>query len=84
MRSRQTYEEILKAIDPKNIMGAQEEVQLREQDFGNFQVATYSRPLGVDIPPCPLSAVDIAHCYFTMTFVKSAGLIIRFQSKYKS
>ena len=37
-RSRQTYEEILKAIEPQHMMGAQEEVQLREQDFGNFQV----------------------------------------------
>ena len=37
-RSRQTYEEIIKAIEPRSIMGAQEEVQLREQDFGNFQV----------------------------------------------
>lgn len=37
-RSRQTYDEILKAIEPKHMMGAQEEVQLREQDFGNFQV----------------------------------------------
>ena len=36
-RSRQTFEEIGKAIDPASIIGAQEEVQLREQDFGNFQ-----------------------------------------------
>ena len=36
-RSRQTFEEIGKAIDPEAVIGAQEEVQLREQDFGNFQ-----------------------------------------------
>ena len=36
-RSRQTFEEIGKAINPGAIIGAQEEVQLREQDFGNFQ-----------------------------------------------
>ena len=41
-RSRQTYDEILKAIEPKHMMGAQEEVQLREQDFGNFQVPPLS------------------------------------------
>eukprot|EP00208_Stichococcus_sp_RCC1054_P002445 CAMPEP_0206143802 /NCGR_PEP_ID=MMETSP1473-20131121/21850_1 /ASSEMBLY_ACC=CAM_ASM_001109 /TAXON_ID=1461547 /ORGANISM="Stichococcus sp, Strain RCC1054" /LENGTH=483 /DNA_ID=CAMNT_0053539373 /DNA_START=173 /DNA_END=1621 /DNA_ORIENTATION=+ len=36
-RSKQTYEEITKAFDPKRLVGSQEEVQLREQDFGNFQ-----------------------------------------------
>ena len=37
-RSKQTYEEITRAFDAKHLVGAQEEVQLREQDFGNFQV----------------------------------------------
>lgn len=34
-RSKQTYEEITRAFDPKHLVGCQEEVQLREQDFGS-------------------------------------------------
>ena len=48
-RSRQTFEEIGKAIDPEAVIGAQEEVQLREQDFGNFQARTSA------VPPRPSS-----------------------------
>ena len=29
----------MQAFDPGQVMGVQEEVQLREQDFGNFQDA---------------------------------------------
>ena len=36
-RSIQTYENISSNFDPSNIKGVQEEVQIREQDFGNFQ-----------------------------------------------
>jgi len=36
-RSLQTYEQISSAFGQDHIMGVQEEVQLREQDFGNFQ-----------------------------------------------
>ncbi|KAG1664180.1 hypothetical protein FOA52_011356 [Chlamydomonas sp. UWO 241] len=36
-RSLQTYESMSCAFPSDNIMGVQEEVQLREQDFGNFQ-----------------------------------------------
>jgi broad specificity phosphatase PhoE len=39
LRSKQTYEGLAQAFDPGAIAGAQEEVQLREQDFGNFQDA---------------------------------------------
>ena len=36
-RSIQTYEGISSCFSPTNIKGVQEEVQIREQDFGNFQ-----------------------------------------------
>ncbi|KAI8475889.1 MAG: histidine phosphatase superfamily [Monoraphidium minutum] len=39
LRSRQTYEGIRAAFGPDQVAGMQEEVQLREQDFGNFQDA---------------------------------------------
>lgn len=39
LRSRQTYEGIVQAFPPEYIAGAVEDVQLREQDFGNFQDA---------------------------------------------
>lgn len=38
VRSRQTYEGLVQAFKDEEIAGVQEEVQLREQDFGNFQV----------------------------------------------
>ncbi|KAK9805474.1 hypothetical protein WJX72_000323 [[Myrmecia] bisecta] len=38
-RSRQTYEALSSAFSHDQIHGYQEEVQLREQDFGNFQDA---------------------------------------------
>lgn len=34
----QTYEGLIQAFEPHQLIGVQEEVQLREQDFGNFQV----------------------------------------------
>ena len=37
-RSKQTLAGIMSEIDSSRIAGIQEEVQLREQDFGNFQV----------------------------------------------
>lgn len=37
LRSRQTYEGLAQAFQPEQVKGVQEEVQLREQDFGNFQ-----------------------------------------------
>ena len=37
-RSRQTYEAVSEMFAPGQLKGTQEEVQLREQDFGNFQV----------------------------------------------
>ena len=33
----QTYEGLAQAFMPEQVQGVQEEVQLREQDFGNFQ-----------------------------------------------
>lgn len=39
LRSKQTYEGIAQAFSFEEIVGVQEEVQLREQDFGNFQDA---------------------------------------------
>lgn len=36
-RSLQTYEGICQAFSSQQVKGVQEEVQLREQDFGNFQ-----------------------------------------------
>ncbi|KAL4428501.1 hypothetical protein ABPG75_002590 [Micractinium tetrahymenae] len=39
LRSRQTYEGLAMAFQPEQVQGVQEEVQLREQDFGNFQDA---------------------------------------------
>lgn len=40
LRSKQTFEGIVSAFDDEQIAGAQEEVQIREQDFGNFQDAS--------------------------------------------
>lgn len=37
-RSQQTFEGLKAAFHPSVVAGWQEEVQLREQDFGNFQV----------------------------------------------
>lgn len=37
-RSQQTFQEVGRAFEPAMVKGHQEEVQLREQDFGNFQV----------------------------------------------
>lgn len=37
-RSIQTYEGITSCFHHSSIKGVQEEVQIREQDFGNFQV----------------------------------------------
>ena len=39
LRSKQTYEGVAEAFGASGIAGVQEEVQLREQDFGNFQDA---------------------------------------------
>lgn len=39
LRSKQTYEGLIQAFEPEQLLGVQEEVQLREQDFGNFQDA---------------------------------------------
>ena len=39
LRSKQTYEGVAEAFGVSGIAGVQEEVQLREQDFGNFQDA---------------------------------------------
>jgi broad specificity phosphatase PhoE len=39
LRSKQTYEGVSEAFGMSKIAGVQEEVQLREQDFGNFQDA---------------------------------------------
>ena len=38
-RSKQTYEGIAAQFSRSIVAGTQEEVQLREQDFGNFQVS---------------------------------------------
>lgn len=38
-RSHQTYQALAESFAGQNIAGQQEEVQLREQDFGNFQVS---------------------------------------------
>ena len=43
LRSRQTYEGVAQAFPSPTIAGVQEEVQLREQDFGNFQDAEGKR-----------------------------------------
>lgn len=43
LRSKQTYEGVAQAFAPHEIAGVQEEVQLREQDFGNFQDAEGKR-----------------------------------------
>lgn len=37
LRSKQTYEAVAEAFPEDAVLGCQEEVQLREQDFGNFQ-----------------------------------------------
>lgn len=47
-RTVQTYEGIAAAFDPASILGAQEDVQLREQDFGNFQDAEGKKREKVD------------------------------------
>lgn len=38
-RSRQTHDSLSSCFTPEQLKGVQEEVQLREQDFGNFQDA---------------------------------------------
>ena len=38
----QTYEGLAQAFMPEQVQGVQEEVQLREQDFGNFQVGGWA------------------------------------------
>lgn len=43
LRSRQTYEGVSEAFGVSQVAGVQEEVQLREQDFGNFQDAEGKR-----------------------------------------
>lgn len=43
LRSKQTYEGVSEAFGISKIAGVQEEVQLREQDFGNFQDAEGKR-----------------------------------------
>jgi broad specificity phosphatase PhoE len=43
-RSLQTFEALASNFTRGQIKGCQEEVQLREQDFGNFQVITSPRP----------------------------------------
>ena len=43
LRSKQTYDGVAEAFGPSRIAGVQEEVQLREQDFGNFQDAEGKR-----------------------------------------
>lgn len=39
-RSYETYEGIRRSFASREVLGACEEVQLREQDFGNFQIPT--------------------------------------------
>ncbi|PRW57633.1 glycerolphosphate mutase [Chlorella sorokiniana] len=39
LRCKQTTEGMVQAFSPDQLLGVQEEVQLREQDFGNFQDA---------------------------------------------
>lgn len=41
-RSLQTFEALASNFSREQIQGCQEEVQLREQDFGNFQVRSQS------------------------------------------
>ena len=43
LRSKQTYEGVSEAFGVSQVAGVQEEVQLREQDFGNFQDAEGKR-----------------------------------------
>ena len=40
-RSRQTHDSVSSCFAPNQLKGVQEEVQLREQDFGNFQVSSW-------------------------------------------
>lgn len=42
-RSVETYSGMTSVLQPEQVMGVQEEVQLREQDFGNFQNAEGKR-----------------------------------------
>src|SRR4051812_19533242 len=46
-RSKQTYQVVRHAFKEHQIVGVQEEVQLREQDFGNFQARMSSSWLKV-------------------------------------
>lgn len=41
-RSQQTFEALASNFAREQVQGCQEEVQLREQDFGNFQVSWLS------------------------------------------
>ncbi len=53
-RSLQTFEALASNFTRSQIRGCQEEVQLREQDFGNFQVwnPTVSVPFTPSRPIC--------------------------------
>lgn len=57
-RSLQTFEALASNFTRNEIKGCQEEVQLREQDFGNFQVrfspAEENSPKRVSSHPCSL------------------------------
>jgi len=46
-RSIETYEQISSAFPPESITGVQEEVQLREQDFGGWALAA-ARPCSLE------------------------------------
>ena len=54
-RSKQTYEGIAAQFGRSIVAGTQEEVQLREQDFGNFQVrgVIFSPQSAVGVPRSP-------------------------------
>ena len=41
-RSRQTHDSVSSCFAADQLKGVQEEVQLREQDFGNFQVSCWA------------------------------------------
>ena len=78
-RSQQTFEALASNFSRDQVQGCQEEVQLREQDFGNFQVTFAPLEIAVSRALIPEDArihVQPAsmkmHCYRCATLISTS------------
>ena len=84
-RSRQTHDSVSSCFAADQLKGVQEEVQLREQDFGNFQVGYLhdahdtKRLFVFDTPLSVLTAIMAGHASCLSSFCRQAQKVI---SKY--